>query len=145
MKDKLHGFGTLSIHGGQQPNPIHGAVCPGIELSTTYAQKSPGVHSGFEYSRTGNPTRQILEKLIAKIEYGKYGICFASGSATTSSIISILKNGSHIVSIDDVYGGTNRFFKNIRKFISKKKFTHQHSSFHRPCWNSVKTIAEGTN
>ena len=81
---------------------------PGIELATTYAQKSPGVHRGYEYSRTSNPTRVVLENLIAAIEKAKYGLCFASGSATTASVISILRTGDHIVSIDDVYGGTNR-------------------------------------
>jgi cystathionine gamma-lyase len=116
-------FGTITIHGGQKPNPIHGAVCPGIELSTTYAQKSPGIHSGFEYSRTGNPTRKILENLIAKVEYGKYGICFASGSATTSAVLNILKSGDHIISIDDVYGGTNRYFQQIAEKLNNMKVT----------------------
>ena len=103
------GFGTTAIHAAQEPNPIHGAVMPSLELATTYAQKSPGVHRGFEYSRTGNPTRQVLEKLIAAVEKAKHGLCFASGSAATASITSILKTGDHIVCIDDVYGGTNRY------------------------------------
>lgn len=94
---------------------------PGIEMATTYAQKSPGVHRGFEYSRTSNPTRVVLENLIAALEKAKYGLCFASGSAATASITSILRTGDHIVSIDDVYGGTNRFdiftaHENSRKF-----------------------------
>eukprot|EP01083_Nonionella_stella_P261235 889727_1 len=90
---KYTGFGTTSIHAAQEANPIHGAVTPGIELSTTYAQKSPGVHTGFEYSRTGNPTRVILENLIAAVEKGKFGLCFASGSAATS--VSLFEAAKH--------------------------------------------------
>eukprot|EP01083_Nonionella_stella_P102012 289858_1 len=120
---KYTGFGTTSIHAAQEANPIHGAVTPGIELSTTYAQKSPGVHTGFEYSRTGNPTRVILENLIAAVEKGKYGLCFASGSAATASITSILRTGDHIVCIDDVYGGTNRYFQNIAVKVNGMKLS----------------------
>lgn len=94
---------------------------PSLELATTYAQKSPGVHRGFEYSRTGNPTRQVLEKLIAAVESAKHGLCFASGSAATASITSILKTGDHIVCIDDVYGGTNRYFLNIAVKVNGMK------------------------
>merc|ERR550539_1003106 len=114
-------FGTTAIHAAQEPHPIHGAVMPSLELATTYAQKSPGVHRGFEYSRTGNPTRQVLERLIAAVEKAKHGLCFASGSAATASITSILKTGDHIVSIDDVYGGTNRYFQNIAVKVNGMK------------------------
>jgi len=107
------GFATTAIHAAQEPNALHGAVMPSLELATTYAQKSPGVHRGFEYSRTGNPTRRVLEQLIAAVEGGKHGLCFASGSAATAAVTSILKSGDHIVCGDDVYGGTNRFFQNI--------------------------------
>eukprot|EP01084_Bolivina_argentea_P230537 388918_1 len=122
-KDKYKGFGTRAIHAAQEPNPIHGAVMPGIELASTYAQKSPGVHRGFEYSRTSNPTRKILENLIASLENGKYGLCFASGSAATASITSILKTGDHIICIDDVYGGTNRYFQNIAVKVNGMKLS----------------------
>lgn len=108
------GFGTTTIHAAQKPNPIHGAIMTGIELSTTYVQQSPGMHHGFEYSRSNNPTRQVLQNLIAAVEKAKYGLCFASGSAATASIISaILRNGDHILSIDNVYGGTNRYLQKI--------------------------------
>eukprot|EP01083_Nonionella_stella_P222272 793337_1 len=96
---------------------------PGIELATTYAQKSPGIHRGFEYSRTGNPTRVVLEKLIASVENAKHGLCFASGSAATASVISILRTGDHIICIDDVYGGTNRYFQNIAVKVNGMKLT----------------------
>mmetsp|Transcript_10545 Transcript_10545/g.9536 ORF Transcript_10545/g.9536 Transcript_10545/m.9536 type:complete len:402 (-) Transcript_10545:201-1406(-) len=120
-EEKYEGFGTTAIHAAQEPNPLHGAVMPGIEMATTYAQKSPGVHRGFEYSRTSNPTRVVLENLIAALEKGKYGLCFASGSAATASITSILRTGDHIVSIDDVYGGTNRYFQNIAVKVNGMK------------------------
>ena len=109
------GLSTQSIHGGQEPNPIHGAVVPGIELSSTYAQASPGVHRGFEYSRTSNPTRVVLENLLATVENAKYGLAFASGSAATGSVLSILQSGDHIISVDDVYGGTNRLVYSKQK------------------------------
>ena len=112
------GFGTKAIHAGQEPNVLHGGVCPGIELSTTYAQESPGKHKGYEYSRTGNPTRNVLETLLAIIEKGKYGTCFASGSAATASVTSILKTNDTILCIDDVYGGTNRYFRNIAEKVN---------------------------
>ena len=88
-------------------------MCVPISLATTYAQASPGVHKGFEYSRTGNPTREAYEKCVAACEKGKYALAFASGSAVTGSIISTLEHGSHVISIDDVYGGTNRFFRKV--------------------------------
>mmetsp|Transcript_10767 Transcript_10767/g.16183 ORF Transcript_10767/g.16183 Transcript_10767/m.16183 type:complete len:410 (-) Transcript_10767:97-1326(-) len=118
---KYDGFGTTAIHAAQEPNPIHGAVMPGIELATTYAQQSPGVHRGFEYSRTGNPTRVVLEKLIASLENAQHGLCFASGSAATASVTSILRTGDHIISIDDVYGGTNRYFQKIAVKVNGMK------------------------
>lgn len=108
-KYKTCGFGTKSIHAGQSPNPITGAVMPGIELSSTFAQKSPGAHQRFLYSRISNPTREIMENLIAAVENGKYGIAFGSGCAATASTTSILETGSHIFSIDDVYGGTHKY------------------------------------
>jgi len=120
---QYEGFGTTTIHAAQEPNPMHGAVMPGIELATTYAQKSPGVHRGYEYSRTSNPTRVVLENLIAAVEKAKYGLCFASGSAATASITSILRTGDHIVSIDDVYGGTNRYFQNIAVKVNGMKLS----------------------
>ena len=105
----LKGFGTKAIHSGFTNNPLTGAVVPGIELATTYAQSSPGVNKGYEYSRTGNPTRKVLQELLASIENGKYGTCFASGCAATMTLItSFVNTDEHMISIDDVYGGTAR-------------------------------------
>lgn len=106
-------FATLAIHAGTHPDPITGAVVTPISLATTYVQKSPGEHTGYEYSRTGNPTRAAFEEAIATVENGKYGLAFSSGSATTATIIHILKTGDHVISVDDVYGGTNRYFNRV--------------------------------
>jgi len=88
MAQQEQGFGTKAIHAGQEPDPVTGAVVTPISLASTFAQSSPGVNKGFEYSRTGNPTRQTLENNIAAIEGGKYGLGFASGSATLQTITS---------------------------------------------------------
>lgn len=117
------GFGTRAIHGGQQPDPITGAVVTPISLATTFVQKSPGLHTGFEYSRTGNPTRAAFEACIASIENAKYGLAFASGSATTVTIIQSLAAGDHVITIDDVYGGTNRYFNRVAKVHSHLEFS----------------------
>ena len=105
------GFATRCIHAGQAPDPITGAVTTPISLATTFAQRSPGEHTGYEYSRTGNPTRAAFEAAIASLEGATYGLAFASGSATTATITNMLSAGDHIISVDDVYGGTNRYFK----------------------------------
>lgn len=106
-------FATRAIHAGQDPEKwIHRAVIPPISLATTFLQSAPGVHAGFEYSRSGNPTRQCLEEAIASLEGAKYGLCFSSGLAATLSLTLMLNAGDHIVCFDDVYGGTNRFFRN---------------------------------
>lgn len=98
------GFGTRAIHSGTVPDPITGAVTVPISLATTFVQRSPGEHTGYEYSRTGNPTRTAFEQNIAALEEGKYGLAFASGSAATVTIINTLPAGSHVITIDDVYG-----------------------------------------
>lgn len=107
------GFGTRAIHAGQDPDPRTGAVAVPISLATTFVQKSPGVHSGYEYSRSGNPTRTAFEECIASLENGKHGFGFASGLAAESTILHMLKAGDNIVCIDDVYGGTNRLFTRV--------------------------------
>lgn len=109
------GFGTRAIHAGTHPDPITGAVVTPISLATTFVQKSPGEHTGYEYSRTGNPTRAAFEECIAKCENGKYALAFASGSATTVTVIHMLKAGDHVISVDDVYGGTNRYFDKVAR------------------------------
>jgi len=106
-------FGTTAIHAGQPPDPQTGAVMVPISLSTTFHQSSPGVNKGYEYSRSGNPTRAAYEQCIAELEGGKYGLAFASGSATTATISAMLTTGDHVITVDDVYGGTNRFFKRV--------------------------------
>ncbi|KAJ1975587.1 cystathionine gamma-lyase cys3 [Dimargaris xerosporica] len=108
-----HGFGTLAIHAGQTPDPHTGAVIPALSLSTTYKQSAVGVHQGYDYSRSGNPNRADFETAMAALEKAKYGLAFSSGSATTATIVSMLPAGSHIVSVNDVYGGTYRYFTKV--------------------------------
>ena len=108
-------FNTKVIHGGQQHDPSTGAVMPPIYQTSTYAQSSPGQHMGFEYSRTGNPTRQALEKSIASIEGGTYGLAFASGLSSIDAIMKLLSPGDEVISTNDLYGGTFRLFNTIFK------------------------------
>lgn len=107
-------FATSSVHSGSF-NDAHGAVMPPIYATSTFAQPAPGQHTGFEYSRSGNPTRQVLENAIAELENGKYGFAFASGLAAIGTVLELIDSGSHIVAIDDVYGGTWRLLENVRK------------------------------
>lgn len=109
------GLGTKAIHAGQAPDPTTGAVMPPIYATSTYAQTSPGVHQGFEYSRTHNPTRFAYERCVAGLEGGSRGFAFASGLAATSTILELLDTGSHVVCMDDVYGGTFRLFERVRR------------------------------
>ena len=104
---------TLAIHGGQQREPVTGAVMPPIFQTSTYAQPTPGEHTGFEYSRTQNPTRFALERAIAALEGGSHGLCFGSGCAATTAIIQLLDAGDHVISGDDIYGGTFRLFDKV--------------------------------
>jgi cystathionine beta-lyase len=108
-------FNTKVIHGGQQHDPSTGAVMPPIYQTSTYAQSSPGQHKGFEYSRTGNPTRQALEKSLASIEGGTYGLAFASGLSSIDAIMKLLSPGDEVISTNDLYGGTFRLFNTIFK------------------------------
>lgn len=109
------GLGTLAIHGGQSPDPTTGAVMPPIYATSTYAQSSPGVHQGFEYSRTHNPTRFAYERCVAALEGGSRGFAFASGMAATSTILELLDSGSHVIAMDDLYGGSYRLFERVRR------------------------------
>ncbi|QYR52742.1 cystathionine gamma-synthase [Lysobacter soyae] len=108
-------LGTLAIHGGQSPDPTTGAVMPPIYATSTYAQSSPGVHQGFEYSRTHNPTRFAYERCVAALEGGTRGFAFASGMAATSTLLEMLDSGDHVVAVDDLYGGTYRLFERVRR------------------------------
>ncbi len=106
---------TLAIHGGQHPDPVTGAVMPPISQSSTYAQRSPGEHTGFEYSRTHNPTRYALERAAAALEGGRFGLAYASGCAATMTVIQLLDAGDHVVAGDDMYGGTFRMFDKVMR------------------------------
>ncbi len=107
------GFGTRAVHAGQPPEPRTGAVMTPIYQTSTYAQPGVGNHLGYEYARTGNPTRTALETCLASLEHARHGVCFASGCAATSMMCHTLKPGDHVVSSDDVYGGTWRLFTSI--------------------------------
>lgn len=109
------GLGTKAIHAGQSPDPTTGSVMPPIYATSTYAQSSPGVHQGFEYSRTHNPTRFAYERCVAGLEGGSRGFAFASGLAASSTILELLDSGSHVICMDDVYGGTFRLFERVRR------------------------------
>lgn len=111
-KAKAYGFSTTAIHVGSEPDPVTGAVIPPLSLSSTFKQQDIGVHSGFEYSRSGNPTRQGFETVVAALEGAKHGIAFASGSAALGAVLHALGGGRAIV-MNDVYGGTYRFFTKV--------------------------------
>ena len=116
-------FNTKVIHGGQQHDPGTGAVMPPIYQTSTYAQVSPGNHKGYEYSRTGNPTRTALENAFASIENGNYGLAFASGLSAIDAVMKLLKPGDEVISTNDLYGGTFRLFSTIfKKFGIKFHF-----------------------
>jgi cystathionine gamma-lyase len=112
---KSHGMGTKAIHAGQSPDPSTGAVMVPIYATSTYAQASPGEHQGFEYSRSHNPTRFAYERCVAELESGTHGYAFASGLAATSTVLEMLDAGSHVICMDDVYGGTFRLFERVRR------------------------------
>ncbi len=108
-------FATRVIHGGQHPDPLTGAVTTPIYATSTYVQSSPGVHQGYEYSRSSNPTRDALQAAVANLEGGAAGFAFASGMAATATILELLDSGSHIIAMNDLYGGTYRLLENVRK------------------------------
>ena len=113
--DKKRGFATRTIHAGQAPDPSTGAIMPPIYATSTYVQSSPGKHQGFEYSRTQNPTRMAYERSLADLESGSSGFAFASGMAATATILELIDSGSHVVAMDDLYGGTRRLFAGVRE------------------------------
>jgi len=121
--EKKRAFATRTIHAGQSPDPTTGAIMPPIYATSTYVQASPGVHQGFEYSRTHNPTRFAFERCIADLESGTRGFAFASGMAATATILELVDSGSHIVAMDDIYGGTRRLFEGVRKDSAGIEFT----------------------
>ncbi|HEY2979374.1 MAG TPA: PLP-dependent transferase, partial [Burkholderiaceae bacterium] len=113
--DKRAEFNTRVIHAGQAPDPSTGAIMPPIYATSTYVQSSPGVHKGYEYSRSQNPTREAFERCVADLENGARGYAFASGLAAMSTVLELLDAGAHIVSSDDLYGGTFRLFERVRR------------------------------
>ena len=113
--DESFKFNTRVIHGGQKPDPLTGAIMPPIYATSTYVQSSPGVHKGYEYSRTANPTRDALQASLANLEGGAAGFAFASGLAASATIVDLLDSGSHIIAMHDLYGGSYRLFENVRK------------------------------
>ncbi|MBX3020581.1 MAG: cystathionine gamma-synthase [Bdellovibrionales bacterium] len=111
--DKEFGFETRAIHAGQEPDPTTGAIMTPVYLTSTYVQQSPGVHKGYEYSRTHNPTRKAYEDCIASLEGGCRGFAFASGLSATMTLLHLFKAGDHVVAGDDMYGGTFRLFDKV--------------------------------
>ncbi|MBN3216210.1 trans-sulfuration enzyme family protein [Pectobacterium polaris] len=116
-------FDTQTVHAGYTPDST-GAVMPAIYATSTFAQPAPGEHTGYEYSRSGNPTRAVLEAAIAELEGGTRGFAFASGLAASSTLLELLDQGSHIVAVDDLYGGTWRLLENVRKRTAGLQVTY---------------------
>src|SRR3954463_14191454 len=108
-------FATRCVHAGQEPDPTTGAVMMPIYATSTYVQQSPGVHKGFDYARTKNPTRMAFERCAADLEGGSKGFAFASGLAAIATTLDCLDHGAHIVAVDDLYGGSRRLFERVRK------------------------------
>ncbi len=107
------GFSTRAIHAGQEPDPTTGAIMTPVYLTSTYVQEEPGKHKGYDYARTNHPTRSALERNLAALEDGKYGLCFASGLSAENTILNLLRSGDHVVSCRDLYGGTYRLFTKV--------------------------------
>ena len=121
---QIPGFSTRAVHAGQSPDPTTGAVVTPIYATSTYVQSSPGVHQGFEYSRSQNPTRFAYERCVADLEGGDAGFAFASGLAATSTVLELLDSGDHVVALDDIYGGTRRLFEQVRRRSAGLSFTY---------------------
>ena len=122
-KDSKHGLGTRAIHAGQSPDPSTGAIMVPIYATSTYVQSSPGVHKGYEYSRTQNPTRMAYERCIADLEGGTQGYAFGSGLGGASTVLDLLDSGSHVIAMNDLYGGTYRLFERVRRRSAGLDFT----------------------
>ncbi len=122
-KSKTQGLGTRAIHAGQSPDPSTGAIMTPIYATSTYVQSSPGVHQGYEYSRSQNPTRMAYERCIADLEGGRAGFAFASGLAAAATVLDLLDSGSHVIAMDDLYGGTYRLFERVRRRSAGLDFT----------------------
>jgi cystathionine gamma-lyase len=121
---KPHRFATRAIHAGQSPDPSTGAIMPPIYATSTYVQSSPGVHKGLDYGRSHNPTRWAWERNVADLEGGSQAFAFASGLAAISTVLELIPAGSHVVSGDDVYGGTFRLFDKVRRHSAALSFSY---------------------
>lgn len=137
MHDKKAKFGTKAIHAGVSPDPATGAIMTPIFQTSTYVQEGIGKHKGFEYSRTGNPTRRALENAVAELENGRFGLCFASGLAAIDAVAKQLQPGDEVVCTSDLYGGTYRLFTKI--------FAKFGITFHFTGMESVTKVAEFVN
>src|ERR1700674_3621002 len=115
MNSSEHGFSTRAIHAGQEPDPTTGATIVPIYATSTYTQAAPGQHKGYEYSRSGNPTRTALETCLAALEAGERGLAFASGLAATNAVLAQLKPGDEVAAAADLYGGTFRILERVFK------------------------------
>ncbi len=121
---RRRGIATRAIHAGQAPDPSTGAIMPPIYATSTYVQSSPGEHQGYEYSRSQNPTRMAWERCVADLENGSHGFAFASGMAAISTVLELLDAGSHVVAMDDLYGGTGRLFNRVRRRSAGLRFAY---------------------
>ena len=117
-------FATRTIHAGQHPDPTTGAVITPIYATSTFVQESPGVHKGYDYARSHNPTRFAYERVVADLEGGSAGLAFASGMAASSTVLDLLPSGSHVVAMDDLYGGTYRLFERVRRTSAGHRFSY---------------------
>ena len=122
-------FGTRAIHAGQEPDPSTGAIMMPIYQTSTFVQSSPGVHKGFDYARSKNPTRMAYERCVADLESGQRGYAFASGLAAASTILEMLDAGSHIIATDDIYGGCYRLFERVKRRSSGLQITYVDLSY----------------
>ena len=118
--DRDRGFGTRAIHAGQPPDPTTGAIMTPVYLTSTYVQEAPAVLKGYDYSRTGNPTRTALEENIASLEGGRFGLCFSSGMGAINTVANLLRSGDHVVAGNDLYGGTYRLFVTLYEKLGLK-------------------------
>ena len=114
-KSNRPGFATRAIHAGQTPDPSTGAIMTPIYATSTFVQESPGVHKGYEYARTHNPTRMAYERCVADLESGTAGFACASGLAAAATILECLDSGAHVIAMDDLYGGSYRLFERVRR------------------------------
>jgi cystathionine gamma-lyase len=122
--NRQHGPNTRAIHGRQKVDPSTGAVIPPIYATSTFVQSSPGVHQGFEYARSQNPTRAAFEAALADAEGGAAAFAFASGLAAEATVLDLLEHGSHVVASEDVYGGSWRLFHRVRSHSANLSVTH---------------------